>query len=373
MNTTHNAAALPPHVAALQARERWRPAEIGFWLCWVAVYFLLPNSLLFASQILITGLFALSLDLILGYAGIVTLGHAAFFGLGAYTAGLLSTHGINEPLVGLAAAAAVAGLAGYLTSFLVLRGSDLARLMITLGIALLLYEIANRASDFTGGVDGLQGVEIGAVLGLFRFDLHGRVAYLYVLAVCFGLFVFVRALMVSPYGLSLRAIRENQKRATVIGVPIRTRLTNIYTFAALIAGVAGALLTQTTQFVSIDVLGFQRSADLLIILIVGGTATLYGGFLGALVFLVAQDQLASLNPQYWFIWLGLLLVVVTLYLRGGVMGGLQRLAALGAMRGWHWPCRAAATGTRSTPGTGTKCPTQGLPPLAEATPGEEQA
>lgn len=382
MKATNARASLPPHIAALQARERWRPAEIGFWLTWVAVYFLFPNSLLFASQILITGLFALSLDLILGYAGIVTLGHAAFFGLGAYTAGLLTTHGINEPLVGLAAAAAVAGLAGYLTSFLVLRGSDLARLMITLGIALLLYEIANRASEFTGGVDGLQGVEVGALLGLFRFDLHGRIAYLYVLAVTFGLFVFVRALMVSPYGLSLRAIRENQKRATVIGVPIRTRLTNIYTFAALIAGVAGALLTQTTQFVGIDVLGFQRSADLLIILIVGGTATLYGGFLGALVFLVAQDQLASLNPQYWFIWLGLLLVVVTLYLRGGVMGGLRRLAAVvggAARRGWPRPGRAATPGTDGTPDagtagtTGTTGPTPGLPPLAKATPGEEQA
>jgi branched-chain amino acid transport system permease protein len=313
---------LSHYVAQLRARERWHPAEIAFWLAWVAVYFVFPNSLLFASQILITGLFALSLDLILGYAGIVTLGHAAFFGLGAYTAGLLTVHGVTEPLVGLVVAAAVAGLAGYLTSFAVLRGSDLARLMITLGIALILYEIANKATEYTGGVDGLQGVDIGALMGLFRFDLHGKVAYLYVLGVTFGLFFLVRALMVSPYGLSLRAIRENQKRAVVIGVPIRTRLTNIYTFAALIAGVAGALLTQTTQFVGIDVLGFQRSADVLIMLIVGGTATLYGGFLGALAFLVAQDKLASLNPQYWFIWLGLLLIVTTLYLRGGLMAGI---------------------------------------------------
>lgn len=318
----------PPYIEALRARERWRGAEIAFWLSWVAVYFLFPNSLLFASQILITGLFALSLDLILGYAGIVTLGHTAFFGLGAYTAGLLTTHGVHEPLIGLAAAAAVAALAGWLTSFLVLRGSDLARLMITLGIAMLLYEIANRATEFTGGVDGLQGVEVGALLGLFPFDLHGRVAFRYVLAVSFCLFVLVRALMVSPYGLSLRAIRENQRRAVVIGVPIRARLTNIYTFSALIAGVAGALLTQTTQFVGIDVLGFQRSADLLIMLIIGGTASLYGGFLGAIAFLLAQDKLANLDARYWLFWLGLLLIVMTLYLRGGIMDGMRRLAAL---------------------------------------------
>lgn len=320
--------AVPHYIAAMRTKEGWRHAEFAFWLCWVAVYFLFPNSLLFASQILITGLFALSLDLILGYAGIVTLGQTAFFGLGAYTAGLLTVHGVHEPLIGLAAAAVVAGLAGWLTSFLVLRGSDLARLMITLGIAMLLYEIANRATEFTGGVDGLQGVEVGALLGLFKFDLQGRVAYLYVLAVTFALFVFVRALIVSPYGLTLRAIRENQRRAIVIGVPIRTRLTNIYTFAALIAGVAGALLTQTTAFVGIDVLGFQRSADLLIILIIGGTATLYGGFLGAIAFLMAQDQLSSLDARYWLFWLGLLLVLMTLYMRSGIIGGLRKLTAL---------------------------------------------
>lgn len=313
---------VPLHIAALQASERWRPAEIAFWVFCCAVYVLFPKSLLFASQILITGLFALSLDLILGYAGIVTLGHAAFFGLGAYAAGLLCTHGLQEPLAGLAIASVVAAGAGYLSSFLVLRGGDLARLMITLGIALLLHEMANRATQITGGVDGLQGIEVGALLGLYRFDLQGRLGYLYVLAVTFGLFFFVRALMASPYGLSLRAIRENPRRATVLGVPIRTRLTNIYTFGALIAGAAGALLTQTTQFVGIDVLDLQRSAYLLIILIIGGTGTLYGGFLGAAAFLFAQDQLSSLNAQYWLFWLGLCLVIITRYLRGGIMGGL---------------------------------------------------
>ncbi|SPE36453.1 ABC-type branched-chain amino acid transport system, permease component [Burkholderiales bacterium] len=323
---------VPPHVAALQARERWSPAEIAFWMFCCAAYFVFPKSLLFASQILITGLFALSLDLILGYAGIVTLGHAAFFGLGAYAAGLLCTHGLQEPLTGLAVASVVAAAAGYLTSFLVLRGGDLARLMITLGIALLLHEIANRATEITGGVDGLQGIEMGALLGVYRFDLQGRLGYLYVLVVTFGLFFFVRALMASPYGLSVRAIRENPRRATVLGVPIRTRLTNIYTFAALIAGAAGALLTQTTQFVGIDVLDLQRSAYLLIILIIGGTGTLYGGFLGAAAFLFAQDQLSNLNAQYWLFWLGLCLVIVTRYLRGGIMGGLA--GARGGLLAW---------------------------------------
>ncbi len=313
------------HLAALQARERWKPVEIGFWLALLGVYFAFPTSLVFASQILITGLFALSLDLILGYAGIVTLGHAAFFGVGAYVAGFLAKYGWQEPLTGLLVAGMAAAIVGYLTSFIVLRGSDLTRLMITLGIGLLLYELVNRATTLTGGVDGMQGIEMSKLFGFFKFDLYGKTAYLYVLGISFLMFVLARALMHAPYGLSLRSVRENQTRARAIGIPVRARLTNIYTFAALIAGVAGALLTQTTQFVGIDVLSFQRSADLLIMLIIGGTATLYGGFIGAAAFLLAQDRLADLNAQYWLFWLGILLIVMTLYLRGGILGGLGRL------------------------------------------------
>jgi branched-chain amino acid transport system permease protein len=316
-----------PAQATLLRTTRMRWWEPLLWILLFAAPVALPAQAPIVNETAIWALFALSLDLILGYAGIVTLGHAAFFGVGAYTAGLVTRVGVHDPLLGLVAAAAVAAAAGWLTSFLVLRANDLGRLMITLGIAMLLYEVANRATAVTGGVDGLQGVEVGPVLGLFRFDLLGRTAYLYVLGVTFALFLLVRALMVSPYGLSLRCIRENNRRAQAIGVPIRARLTNIYTFSALLAGVAGALLTQTTQFVGIDVLGFQRSADLLIMLIVGGTATLYGGFIGAAVFLLAQDRLANLSPEYWLFWLGLLLIVVTLYLDGGVVGGLKRLAA----------------------------------------------
>ena len=309
----------------LARRERWSRGEIIFWLAWLAVYFLLPKHLIFASQILVTGLFALSLDLILGYAGIVTLGHAAFFGLGAYAAGLLSKHGLSEPVLGLFISGAVAAAVGFVSSYLVLRGKDLSRLMITLGIGLLLFELANRATDITGGVDGLQGIAVGKVLGLFEFDLYGKTGYLYVLCVCFVLFVVARALVLAPYGLSLRSIRDNPQRAVAIGIPIRARLTNIYTFSAGLAGIAGALLTQTTQFVAIDVFSFQRSADLLIILLIGGTATLYGGIVGALAFMVAQNWLSSINAEYWLFWVGILLIVATRYLRGGIVGGVYQL------------------------------------------------
>ncbi|MDF7097756.1 hypothetical protein NLR39_26225, partial [Escherichia coli] len=125
-------------------QARWSPFEIAFWCVPIAVFFLLPDYLVFGSQVLIVGLFALSLDLVLGYAGIVSLGHAGFFGLGAYTAGLLAAHGWGEPLTGLAAGAVVAALAGVCVSFLVVRGQDLTRLMVTLGIGLMLYEAANK-------------------------------------------------------------------------------------------------------------------------------------------------------------------------------------------------------------------------------------
>jgi branched-chain amino acid transport system permease protein len=304
---------------------RWNRFEIAFWLIPIAAFFLFPHYLTLGSQILITGLFALSLDLILGYARIISLGHAAFFGLGAYTAGLLALHGLGEPLSGLFAAAAIAALGGWITSFLIVRGGDLTRLMVTLGIGLMLYEAANQASAITGGVDGLSGVEMRKIFGLFGFGLDGKTAYVYSLAVLFIVFQGARALVRSPFGLSLKGIREGERRMPAIGASVRRKLVAVYTVGAGIAGIAGALLAQTTQFVGIDVFGFQRSAELMIMLVLGGTGYLYGGPLGAAVFLILQDYLANLNPVYWQFWLGLLLVLLVLFARGGLMGALEAL------------------------------------------------
>jgi branched-chain amino acid transport system permease protein len=299
--------------------------EIAFWLVPVAAFFLLPGYRVLGSQILIVALFALSLDLVLGYAGILTLGHAAFFGLGAYTAGLLSVHGWGEPLSGLAAAAAVAAIAGFAVSFLVVRGEDLARLMVTLGLGLLLFEAANKAHFITGGVDGLSGVSMWKLFGVFPFDLSGRTAYVYSFAVLLLVFLFLRRLARSPFGLSLRGIRENRLRMPAIGVPVRRRLVAAFTLGAAIAGLAGALLAQTTQFVGLDTLSFGRSADVMIMLVLGGAGRLYGALIGTAVFMIAQDYLSGINPVYWQFWLGLLLVVFVFLARGGIMGALERL------------------------------------------------
>jgi branched-chain amino acid transport system permease protein len=311
--------------AARLPSDRLRPLEVAFWLAWVAAFFLFPSYRLLGSQILITGLFAVSLDLILGYAGIVSLGHAAFFGVGAYTAGLLAVHGWHEPISGLFAAAIVAAIVGYLVSFLVVRGGDLTRLMVTLGIGLMLWEAANKAAFITGGVDGLSGVTIAPIFGLWTFDLAGRTAFVYALVVVFVVFMVMRRLVHSPFGLSLRGIQQGGRRMPAIGAPVARRLRAIFTVAAAVAGTAGALLAQTTQFVGIDSLGFQRSADLLIMLVLGGTGRLYGGLVGAIVFMLAQDYLSGIDPVYWQFWIGFLLVVVVLFAHGGILGGLQAL------------------------------------------------
>jgi branched-chain amino acid transport system permease protein len=308
-------------------RDRWHAFEIVFWLIPVAAFFAFPGYLVLGSQILIVGLFAVSLDLILGYAGIVSLGHAAYFGIGAYTAGLLATHGWGEPISGLLLGGALAALIGWLAGFLVVRGEDLTRLMVTLGIALVLFEAANKAAFITGGVDGLSGVTMWKVLGLFRFDIAGRTAYLYSLVVLFVVFLLLRRLVNSPFGLSLRGVRERRRRMPAIGASVREREIAIFTVSAGVAGIAGALLAQTTQFVALDVLGFSRSAELLIILVLGGTGRLYGGLVGAAVYMIAQDILAGINPVYWQFWIGALLVVIVLFARGGIMGGLALVHA----------------------------------------------
>jgi len=303
---------------------RWHPLEIVFWLCTLLPFVATPSYLSLASQIAITALFALSLDLILGYAGIVSLGHAAFFGVGAYTAGLLAKHYWSEPLTGLVLAALLAGLVGYAMSHIVVRFRHLALIMLTLGLGLLLHEAANSASALTGGADGLQGFKVPAVLG-FKFDMFGRAAYAYSLAVLFVCFLVARRIIHSPFGLALRGIRENATRMPAIGAPSRAHLRKAYTIAAVLAGIAGALLTHTTSTVSLETLSFGRSADVLVILILGGAGRLYGGIIGAIIYMVARDQFSGANPQYWYFWIGLLLVAVVMFLPNGILGGISAL------------------------------------------------
>ena len=301
--------------SSLREHASWRWWEFALIGALLLSWFLLPTHALLLNEIAIVALFAMSLDLVLGYAGVVSLGHAAFFGVGSYAAALFAKLVMPDPWVGLGVAIGTAAVLGAVCSLLILRGSDLTRLMVTLGVASILYELANKLDWLTGGADGLQGVVMGPLLtpfGAFEFDLGGRTAYAYTLLVLIVCLLFARRLVHSPFGYSLQALRDNRLRTSSIGLSVNLRLIAVYTVAAAIAGAAGALLAQTSGFSSLDVFDFHRSADVLLVLVIGGTGYLYGGIFGAIVFKLLHDLISAWTPQYWNFWLGLFLVVLVL-------------------------------------------------------------
>jgi branched-chain amino acid transport system permease protein len=300
----------------LSARHRLRPLEALPWLLALAAFFIFPDRMMLGSQALIMILFALSLDLILGFAGIVTLGHAAFFGIGAYVAGLLITRlQWTEPISGLLCAAACAAVAGVLSGWILLRYRGLALLVLTLSTTIMLQELGNLFSDVTGGYDGIPGVTVAPLFGRFDYDLYGHTYYLYALAVLFLMFVLVRRIVYSPFGQALAGIRENVARMHALGSPVHRRLVTVYAIAAAIAGVAGALFAQTNGFVTLGVFDFERSAGVMVMLILGGTGWLYGAFIGAVLYMVIENRLSAVSPEFWQFGLGAVLVAVVLLVR----------------------------------------------------------
>lgn len=314
---------IPPLLAA----RHFRAAETVPWALAVLVFLFLPGYLQLGAQILVMILFALSFDLLLGYAGIVTLGHAAFFGTGAYAAGLLAAAGWSEPLSGLMLGVAAAALMGAITGAVILRTQGLALLMLGMAVALLLGELANALPQFTGGADGLQGITIAPVFGRFAFDMAGRTAFLYSLAVVFLAWLFMRNLVNAPYGRVLAGIKQSPARMEAIGVPVFKRRLQAFVISAGLAGLAGALSAQTNQFVSLGVLGFDLSGTVLVILVIGGPGRLYGAFTGAIIYMVAQDSLSKDQPVFWVFWVGLLLIGLVLFARGGALGIADVLVA----------------------------------------------
>ena len=312
---------------ALAERHRVQWWEALPWIAGIGMFFVFPNYLAFGTQLLITILFALSLDLVLGYAGIVTLGHAAFFGAGAYTVGILAQHfGWNEPLSGLAAAALVAALIGLASGYVLLRTQGLTLLMLTLCTMALLEQGANMGAEWTGGFDGMPGLAFQKVLGLFAFDvLYFRTQYLYALVVLFLCFLVVRRLVYSSFGQSLTGVRENLLRMHAVGAPVQKRLVLAYTISAALAGIAGGLFAQATGYVNLATLGLERAAGVLIVLILGGFGRMYGAFVGAIAYLVLEHTLAKAYPTSWQLAIGVTLIVVALYARNGILGLVETL------------------------------------------------
>lgn len=305
-------------------RHYFRWPEALPWLIAIACFFLFPNRMIFGSQVLVMVIFALSLDLILGYAGIITLGHAAFFGIGAYVVALAFLRfGWSEPISGIIAGGLVAGLVGAVVGWFILRYRGLTLLMLTIAFAATLQESGNLRSDITGGYDGLPGLSFDPLFGHFQYDLYGHTNYLYALAVLAVMFFVVRRIVYSPFGQALTGIRENVRRMNAIGSPVHGRLVTVYAISAAIAGVAGGLFTQTNAYVTLTVFDFDFSAKVMVMLILGGTGRLYGAFLGAFVYLLMEDKLSKLSPTFWQFGIGLLLIVAVLFARRGIVGLLE--------------------------------------------------
>ena len=316
-------------IAFMAGRHRWRWLEALPWLLAIAAFFLFPNRMTFGAQTLIMVLFALSLDLILGYAGIVTLGHAAFFGIGAYTVALLATRANwGEPITQLLASGATAGLAGFASGWLLLRYRGLALLVLTLATTIMLQELGNLFPNVTGGYDGIPGLMIAPLFGVFQYDLYGHTNYIYCLGVVFVIFLVVRRIVFSPFGQALAGIRENVARMHAIGSPVHWRLVTVYSIAAAIAGVAGALFAQTNAYVTLGVFDFDNSAAVMVMLILGGAGRLYGAFVGAVIYMVLQDYLAKWSPAFWQLGVGLLLVFTVMFARRGLFGLVESAANL---------------------------------------------
>jgi branched-chain amino acid transport system permease protein len=301
-------------------RYRFRWPEIVPAALAGAAYILFPDYLVFGASVMVMAMFALSLDLVIGFAGILTLGHGIFFGLGAYASGLATQVGLQEPISAALLGACIAAAAAFLTGPFVLRLRGLRLIMVTLAISSITLEAANKASWLTGGHNGLQNVSFAPILGRFEWSMDGSSSYLYVAFWLALVLIAARYLVCSPFGLALQGIRENEIRMRVIGAPVHVQLVVVYGLSAFIAGLAGALWAETNAFVSLDVLSVDVSIFALAMLILGGIGRLYGAILGAAVYMCVQYFTQELNPSYWMFAIGLLLIVVVRFGRGGLLG-----------------------------------------------------
>ena len=291
----------------------------------LAAFWLFPDDLALLTRVAATALYVLSLDLVLGYAGIATLGQAAMFGTGAYAAGIAAVHLVNDPLVLLAVGGMAGGLIALITGALILQARGLTLLMLTIAVVQIVQEVANKARDLTGGSDGLSGIDPAPVLGLFRFDMFGRTSYLFALAVLLVGFLTARRIVRSPFGLACRGVKEDPLRVAALGGSPRRYLATMYAIAGVFAGVAGALTAVTSGIVGLDSASFSWSAEALVMLVLGGAGRLSGAVIGTVAFMTIHHILASTDPFHWMLFIGLFLMGTVLFLPGGIASLADRL------------------------------------------------
>ncbi|WP_205602517.1 branched-chain amino acid ABC transporter permease [Chelativorans alearense] len=313
------------------AKTHWPLVFLTLGAC--AAFLLFPYDLGFMTRILIMMVFVISFDLILGYAGIATLGHAAMYGCGAYAAGLFAVHISPDPLLGLASGAAMGALIAFVSGLLLMRAHGLSLLMLSIAVTMVLQEIASKARDVTGGADGLTGISMGPILGVFEFDFIGKTAYWYAFCALFVILALLRILVASPFGLALRGIKDSSSRMRAIGTPVYWRKVTAYVIAGAIAGIAGALSAQITSLVSVEVFNFALSAEVMVMLVLGGSGRLYGALIGTLVFMTVHHVAASIDPFNWLFAIGFMVLGIVFFLPDGLISLPKRIRRMiGAVR-----------------------------------------
>ncbi|WP_390624943.1 branched-chain amino acid ABC transporter permease [Pseudorhizobium xiangyangii] len=289
-------------------------------------YFLFPNNLALLTRIIAIALLVLSIDLVTGYCGVATLGHAALFGAGAYAAGIAAAHyGITDPVLMTLIGALAGALAGLVSGLIILRAHGLPQLVLSIAVIHLFHEAANKASSWTGGSDGLSGIAPDALLGLFEFDLWGRTAYVYGLFLLVVVVILLQVLVRSPFGMLARGVREDPLRISAMGASVKSVLIRMYVISGVVAGIGGALNAISTQVVGLDSLSFTLSAEALVMLVLGGTGSLYGALVGTVTFLWFEDVVSAANPFHWLTMVGALLIAVVLFAPKGLYGTAAHL------------------------------------------------
>jgi branched-chain amino acid transport system permease protein len=272
-------------------------------------------------QILIFAIFASSLNLLVGYAGLPSLGHAAFFGGGAYAAAIAAQRlGTDELAVGMAAGVAGAALLALIIGFFAVRAVGIFFLMLTLALAQMVFAIAYQATDLTGGSNGFSGVHRPTLFGL---DLSAASELYVLVCVVFGLSVLLLwRITTSSYGAALIGVRENERRMRALGYDTRTLKLSAFVFAGAIAGVAGALSAYEFRFVSPNDVALGASVTGFVMVLVGGAGTLAGPIVGAAVVLLIERVLPSQLPAQTI--LGIVFIAFVLFARQGVVGAFRR-------------------------------------------------
>jgi branched-chain amino acid transport system permease protein len=281
-----------------------------------------------ASRLLVIGLAAMATNLLIGHTGVMSFGHAAYFGLGAYATGLTLKYLVPSTPVAFLVGVAIGTLGGMVIGYLIVRLRGIYFALATIAFGQVFYFIAFRWNSVTGGDNGLRGFHrLPIDLGFTQFDITSSLVYYYIVLAALAICAFAMATILrSPFGHTLQAIRENERRAQFLSIPINRHIWIAYTLSCFFVAVAGSLYALLNNFASPHDLYWTQSGDFVLMAVIGGMRSFWGPLLGAAIFVVAQDYLSGIT-QDWMFFIGLIFVVVVLVLPRGIAGLFQRRAS----------------------------------------------